>query len=279
MGIFEEPKIDSHCHILDPEHFAYSPEVAYRPSGQETGSADYFQSVMACYGARHALLVGPNSGYNLNNACLLDAIARYPHLFKGIAVVPNDCDEKTLSALKDQGIVGVAFNYSLNGLAHYASIEPLLIRLKKLGLWAQFQVEGDQLATLLPLIERTGVKLMIDHCGRPDLSPKQPVSSVFETAGFKAMLALGQRGSAVMKISGYAKFSTQAYPFEDVAQVAQLLVKTYGLERCIWASDWPYLKATPRLDYGPMLQLMERDFTLHERQHLFWETPRALFGF
>jgi len=28
-----------------------------------------------------------------------------------------------------------------------------------------------------------------------------------------------------------------------------------------------------------MLQLMERDFTLNERQHLFWETPKELFGF
>lgn len=279
MSIFEEPKIDSHCHVLDPERFAYSPEVAYKPSGQETASADYFKCVMACYGARHALLVGPNSGYHLNNACLLDAIERHPSLFKGIAVVPNDCAASTLSHLKDRGIVGVAFNYSLNGLAHYANIEPLLWRLKKLDMWAQFQVEGDQLASLLPMIEATGVKLMIDHCGRPDLRAKAGLTSPLDSEGFKAMLLLGQRGLAVMKISGYAKFSTVSYPFEDVAAVAQLLLKTYGQERCIWASDWPYLKASPRLDYGPMLQLMERDFTFNERQHLFWETPKALFGF
>jgi predicted TIM-barrel fold metal-dependent hydrolase len=278
MGIFEEPKIDSHCHILDPEGFPYSADVAYRPSGQETGTANYFKSVMACYGARHALLVGPNSGYNLNNACLLDAIEKSPSVFKGIAVVPNDCDEKTLAQFKEKGIVGVAFNYALNGLAHYANIEPLLARLKKLEMWAQFQVEGDQLASLLHLIESTAVKLMIDHCGRPELKTHDHLSP-FDSAGFKAMLTLGQKGSAVMKISGYAKFSKEAYPFADVAEVAQLLVKTYGLERCIWASDWPYLKASPRLDYGPMLELMERDFTFNERQHLFWETPKALFGF
>jgi predicted TIM-barrel fold metal-dependent hydrolase len=86
MSIFEEVKIDSHCHLFDPLHFPYARDAAYLPQGQEIGDKHYFQEVMACYGVKHALLVGPNSGYNLDNRCLLDAIAGGQGRFKGIGL-------------------------------------------------------------------------------------------------------------------------------------------------------------------------------------------------
>ena len=78
MNVFDEPKIDSHCHVLDPARFPYAPDVAYRPAGQEQGGIDEYLQVMDAYGIRHALLVGPNSGYGTDNRCLLDALARAP---------------------------------------------------------------------------------------------------------------------------------------------------------------------------------------------------------
>lgn len=60
FSIYAQPKVDCHCHVLDPVRFPYAPDVAYRPAGQESGSADYFGEVMAANGVRHALLVGPN---------------------------------------------------------------------------------------------------------------------------------------------------------------------------------------------------------------------------
>lgn len=152
MGIFTTPKIDAHCHVLEPSRFPYGENVAYRPAGQEMGSAKYFQEVMACYAVQHALLVGPNSGYATDNRCLLDAIACAPDVFKGIAVVPNDISLEDLQQFKSQGVIGVAFNPSLMGFDYYANIEPLLQRLKQLDMWAQFQVENDLLLDFLPML-------------------------------------------------------------------------------------------------------------------------------
>ena len=75
MHLFDRPKVDSHCHVLDPARFAYGESIPYHPAGQEIGTASYFQQVLQAYGVRHALLVGPNSGYGEDNRCLLDAIA------------------------------------------------------------------------------------------------------------------------------------------------------------------------------------------------------------
>ena len=273
MSIFTEPKIDSHCHVLEPSRFPYGENASYRPAGQEMGSAKYFQEVMACYAVQHALLVGPNSGYATDNRCLLDAIACAPKVFKGIAVVPNDTRLETLQQFKAQGVIGVAFNPSLMGFDFYADIEPLLQRLQQLDMWAQFQVENDLLLDFLPMLSRVHVKVMVDHCGRPD------VTAGVSQPGFQALLALGREGRAVVKISGFAKFSQVGYPFADTQAFTQALVHDFGVDHCVWASDWPYLKAPYRLDYGPMLKVYDNTFSASERHAMMWHTPKKHFGF
>ena len=265
--------IDSHCHILDPAGFPYPDSVAYKPAGQETGNVRYFEELMRCYGVRHALLVGPNSGYATDNRCMLNAIASAPQKFKGIAVVANDCSLEQLEILKTQGVIGIAFNVALMGAAFYADIEPLLGRLKHLDMWAQFQVEKDLLLDFLPMLARVDVKAMFDHCGRPnvDAGTHQP--------GFQALLALGREGRAVVKISGFVKFSNSVFPFADTRPYTELLSKNFGLHHCVWASDWPYLKAPYRLDYGPILKIYGADFSLSERQTMMWDAPKKHFKF
>lgn len=271
MSIFDLPKIDGHCHVLDPQRFAYPAAVAYHPQGQEVGTAAYFAHVMAAYGVQHALLVGPNSGYGTDNRCLLDAIAQGEGRFKGVAVLAANTSAPALRALQAQGVVGVAFNCALHGLPYFQDIDPLLGRLAELGLWAQFQVEGDQLAALLPRLERSGVRTLIDHCGRPTLADGP------EAPGGLALLRLADSGLGVVKLSGFAKFSQQGYPFTDAQAHVMRLWEAFGPARCIWASDWPYLRASYRLDYGTLLKLAEHWFTPDQCQHMMWDTPKRLF--
>jgi predicted TIM-barrel fold metal-dependent hydrolase len=267
------PKIDTHCHILDPSRFPYSPDVAYRPAGQEMGELKLLNAVMDFHGVQHALLVGPNSGYGLDNRCMLDAIAQGGVRFKGIAVVPNDASDELLASLQQQGVIGAAFNASLHGVACYADIAPLLRRLAARNLWAQFQVEGDQLIELLAMIEDSGVRVMIDHCGRPNLG------AGVQQKGFQALLALGRASQTVVKLSGFAKFSQSGFPFDDAKPFIEALAHDFGLNRCMWASDWPYLKASPRLDYGPMMALYAQMFSLAECEQIMWHSPKSQLGF
>ncbi len=273
MHIYDLPKIDSHCHVLDPARFAYGADIAYHPAGQEVGTADYFSHVLQAYGVRHALLVGPNSGYGLDNRCLLDAIARGAGRFKGIAVVDASASTATLRALQGAGIVGIAFNVALHGHAYYADIAPLLERLAELGLWAQFQVSADQLTGFLPMIEASGVKVSIDHCGRPRLSDGP------DSAGQHAMERLAADGTSVIKLSGFAKFSEQPFPFDDAKGHALRMHALFGPDRCVWASDWPFLRAPYRLDYGTLLQLAQQWFPPEHLRKMLWDNPARLFGF
>src|SRR5258706_13224976 len=105
-----EPKIDCHVHVLDPARFPYTPGVFYAPAGAEIATARQLESLLDAHNVRHALIVGPNSGYGLNNRCLLDALAQGNGRYKGVAVVGNDASVAELLELRERGVVDVAFN-------------------------------------------------------------------------------------------------------------------------------------------------------------------------
>lgn len=268
------PKIDAHVHILDPDRFPYAQDAWYKPIGAERGTAGDLSAVMDFHGMTHALLVGPNSGYNLDNRCMLDAIAKNKGRFKGVAVVKNNASHTELADLKAQGVVGVAMNASLLGVDFYSDIAPLLQRLHDLDMWAQMQVQHDQLVTLKPMLEASGAKLMFDHCGRPN-----PLSGVAQ-AGFQALLSLAETGRAAVKLSGFNKCSAQQYPWADAKVFVAALLEAYTPQNLVWASDWPFLKAPARMDYGPLQKLFEELVqNADARQSILWDTPKRLFGF
>jgi predicted TIM-barrel fold metal-dependent hydrolase len=274
MRIFDEPKIDCHAHVIDPVNFPYSGDVAYRPAGQEIGTTSQYIQVMNCYGVKHALLVQPNSGYGKNNSCLLDAIEKGDGRFKGIAIVDLDADAATLKQFQAQGIVGAALNPTFHGNDYYRHADGLMKRLADLDMFLNLQVENDQFLMYAPWIERIPVKVLIDHAGRPT-----PPAGLGQPA-FAAMLKLARTGRVNVKISGYLKFAKKPYPFEDCWPFVRALVDAFTLDHCMWASDWPYLRATERQDYGPLVQLAGQLFPdTNDRRKLFWDTPSRLFKF
>jgi predicted TIM-barrel fold metal-dependent hydrolase len=93
-------------------------------------------------------------------------------------------------------------------------------------------------------------------------------------------LRLAKTRRVAVKISGYSKFAKRPYPFEDCWPYVRALVDAFTLDHCLWASDWPYLRAPLRQDYGPLVELAETLFPdAASRRKLFWDTPMRLFGF
>src|SRR5262245_13849775 len=157
------PKIDCHVHLFDPERFPYTPDVFYRPSGHEIATANHLRYLLDAHEVRHDIISGPNSGYVLDNRCMLSAVAEGGDRYKGIAVVRNDASRQELQDLQGAGVVGIAFNVALLGVDSYRDLGPLLHRLRDLGMWAQLQVEGDQLVPLLPMLLESSARLLLVH--------------------------------------------------------------------------------------------------------------------
>jgi predicted TIM-barrel fold metal-dependent hydrolase len=274
LSVFDEPKIDTHCHVLDPARFPYAPDVAYRPAGQEAGTLAQYLQVMDAYGIRHALLVGPNSGYGLDNRCMLDAVRQGNGRFRGIAVVKNDISRHDLLALRDGGVIGVAFNATVLGLDYYAGAGPLLRMLADLDMLVSVQVENDQMVAMRPLLEASGVRVLVDHGGRPK------AGAGVDQPGFQALLAMARSGRVAVKLSGVQKFSAEPPPYADARLFLRALVDAFTPEACLWASDWPFLKAPQRLDVGPLLRELEHLLPdAADRRQVLWDTPCRWLGF
>jgi len=274
MSIFKEPKIDCHAHVFDPVNFPYGADIEYKPSGQEIGMPAQLRQVMTTYGVSHALVVQPNSGYGSDNSCMLDTIARGGGRFKGIAIIDFDADLATLRDLKARGIVGAAFNPIFHGTDYYKRSAGLIGKLAQLDMFLQIQSEHDQLSMFVPWIEAMPVRVLIDHCGRP--TP----DAGFHQPGFQALLRLAATRRVSVKLAGYSKFSKVAYPFEDTWPYVAAIVEAFTLDHCMWASDWPFLRAPQRQDYGPLVELAELLFPdPTNRRTLFCDTARRLFGF
>jgi predicted TIM-barrel fold metal-dependent hydrolase len=270
----DQPVIDCHVHVFDPVGFPYAADAYYVPTGPETGTLEQLRRTHDAHGVRHALLVGPNSGYGEDNRYLLDAVAHGDDRFRGVAVVQNRATAAELGVLRDAGVLGTTLNAALLGVAYYADAGELLATLAELDMFADVQVADDQLPGLAPMLARSGVRVVVDHCGRPD-----PASGL-DQPGFRALLELGRGGRAVVKLSGLVKFSHRPPPHEDTWPFVRALVDAFGPDRCVWGSDWPFLRSPLRIDYGPLLAQLEELVPDHAaRRQILWDTPRREFGF
>ncbi|MDH3281494.1 MAG: amidohydrolase family protein [Gammaproteobacteria bacterium] len=274
MSIFDEPKIDCHAHIFDPTRFPYQENNPFHPGGGETGTVEQLGHVMRAYGVRHVLLVQPNSGYGTDNSYLLQAISESKGRFKGMAKIPHDISLADLKSLKSRGVLGAAINPTFDGLDYYRDAGGLIERLSELEMIANIQVENADLLMFMPWLREFPVRVVIDHCGRPapGSNPDRPE--------YQALRELAETQRSFVKISGFAKFSTQGYPFDDIHPHLQSIMDIFTPQRCLWASDWPFLRSPQRQDYGPLIKLMETFFPdAADRRAVFWDNPRRLFGF
>ena len=266
--------VDCHAHIIDPGRFAYAPDAAYRPAGQEIGPLERYLAVLDAHDISHAVVVQPTSGYLFDHRCLLDAVARGAGRLRAIVRVPPDHPGVHEALLDAPGVVGVRIDLVGDGpdVVDAAGMPWLLDAMRERGLQLQIQCAGDQLVRALSVVAAARAPVVIDHCGRPVPSRGR------DQPGFAALLDLGREGH-VVKLTGAFRFSAEEPPYRDCEPFIQALVETFTTDRCLWGSDWPYLRLTGRLDYGPGLALLAQWIPdVAARRAILVDTPVRLFG-
>ena len=123
----------------------------------------------------------------------------------------------------------------------------LLRRIRDLD-WHVHILENDGERIIKPIadLQAYGVRLVIDHLGRPD------ASKGLNCEGFKAVLRAVDKGNTWVKLSaGYRQ------PSREIAKMyATELLKSAGPERLFWGSDWPFAAYEDKVTYADTV----RDF-------------------
>jgi predicted TIM-barrel fold metal-dependent hydrolase len=267
--------VDCHAHIIDPERFPFTGTKGYHPRSDEKGTREAFCAVLDEHGISNAVLV-QLSGYGTDNSANLDAMKSYPGRFKTIAVVDPDIDERKLQELADAGVVGVRFN--LPSFDPEALTRPgatrLLKRMTALGWFAQIYADDVQWPAAATVLRASGVRVLVDHFGVRDIAVGTGHS------GFQAVLALGREGIATVKLSSPFRVSRMINGFDDLDPYVEELLKAFGVNGCLWGSDWPFINVPRRPSYADVLAPLSRWFPdPTDRARVLSHNPRRLFGF
>ena len=111
---------DCHAHVFGPDsRFAYIPERSYTPS--ERLAADY-RAMLGSLGVDRGVIVQP-SVYGTDNAATLNALKELGDDFRGVAVLPPDVDDKTLSECDAHGVRGVRLSDLTTGGVPLSNLE------------------------------------------------------------------------------------------------------------------------------------------------------------
>ena len=268
-------RVDCHAHVIAPDTFPYADGPGYKPRPDETGDFDAYQRVLASHGISHALLVQP-SCYGYDNACMLDAMGRSQGRCKGIAVVAPQATEKEMRWLNEKGVVGIRLNLMRSDPEALTRPDAgrFLARVTERGWFTQIYATGELWCGVERILRRSRARIIIDHFGQPD--PSRGVGQ----AEFQAVLALGRETDATVKLSAAFRASNQPYPHADVDPFVAAIVDAFGLDRCVWGSDWPFINTARQVEYGNLLTCLARWLpNPGDRDRVLWQNPARLFAF
>ena len=188
----------------------------------------------------HFAVIAAASPYGDYNDYTLDSISGNPRL-RGTVILQPDVERNTLRAMKAEGIVGVRLPYiSMATLPDLTTFENrrTLRRFADLDWHVHLHLDGARIPQVLPQLEASGVKIVIDHFARPD--PKLGVNC----EGFKQTLRSMEKGRTWVKVSAAYRLGLEAG-----ATYGRELLKQAGADRLLWASDCPFAGFEGKFSY------------------------------
>jgi len=95
----------------------------------------------------------------------------------------------------------------------------------------QRHAQVAELATRFP-----DVSLVVDHMGL--VQPFHPPAPEDGWAELPHLLALAEHDNVTVKFSGSGPLAHEAFPFVDIREPVGRILESFGLERCMWGTDW-----------------------------------------
>lgn len=233
----DAPVVDTHAHVYTLD-MPLAGTAWHKPT-QDAPVERYVETLRA-NGVTHAVLAAA-SLYGDYNDYQIDAIRRFPHLRSTVIVKPTT-ERYILDMMKKDGVVGVRFQFrTMPDPPDLTSPDYrlLLRRVADLGWHVHLHDDGERLERPIAALEAAGVRLVVDHFGRPKRDRG------VNCDGFKAVLRAIERGRTWVKLSaGYRQ-----EPPEAASVYARELLRTGGPERLFWASDWPFAAFEDKMTY------------------------------
>ena len=258
------PVVDTHAHVFKTD----MPLVGtprHRPTYSFTG--EDLCKTLDDHGIPMGVIAAASPWGDYNDY-IIDCLRKHPRL-RGTVILQPATDRIVLEAMKRDGIVGVRLSFlNMNPIPDVSTFEyrRFLKRLADLDMHVHPHIEGEKLPHLLPLLEACGVKIVIDHVGRPD-----PATGI-NGEGVNATLRSIEKGRTWVKLSAAYRLGPVA------ADVARHLVAQAGAERMLWASDCPFIGEEKSTTYQQTIDWLNGCIAdPATRRKIYCDTPLRLY--
>ncbi|MFJ9558445.1 amidohydrolase family protein [Streptomyces fuscichromogenes] len=270
---FPVTAVDCHAHV-----FRRADAVAGRDYTPTVDAAvETYLQHLDVHGFSHGVLAQV-SFLGEDHGVLIDALRRHPARLRGIAAVGPDTAPHVVDELAEAGVVGTRLNlitHSAAGLPDLRSARwrRFLRDLADRDWHVQVHRHGEDLPGLLEALLEQGLRVVVDHFGRPD-----PAVGTADPA-FKRLLDFGATRRVWVKLSAAYRCDT-TLPGDGFADAAvPLLLDAYGPDRLLWGSDWPHTRFQhdPRVNYDVVAARIPEWLPDHgTRDAVLRTTPAAL---
>ena len=232
--------------IIDAQVHAYEHDHPGRPwaavlHGPASVTGDAMVAAMDAVGVDAAILVSVFTMYRFDSSYAEQVYRAHPTRFR--LIKPVDPTDPAVNETIDQWVKTpgtVAIRIMLNRGVSEDAADPGINRVLaaaarhnipvNLLCWGRLD-QVKQLAARNP-----DTRIVVDHLGLEQ--PFEPPLLAQPFSEIEKVLALAQHPNVVIKITGACTLSQKAYPYPDIWDPLARIFDAYGMERCLWGTDW-----------------------------------------
>jgi L-fuconolactonase len=232
------PTIDAQVHAYERDHPGRPWAAVLHGPPEVTG--DQMVAAMDAVGVDGAILVSPFAMYRFDASYAVEVRNQHPGRFALVKPV-DPSDPAVAEVIADwaatPGTVGIRIMLNREspdpadpGLNRVLATAARLAMPVNLLIWGRID-QARELAARNP-----DTQVVIDHLGLQQ--PFEPPAPPEPFAELPSVLALAAQPNVAIKISGACTLSHEPFPYADIWEPLGRIFDAFGLDRCLWGTDW-----------------------------------------
>ena len=233
------PTIDAQVHAYERDHPGRPWAAVLTGPPQVTG--DDMVAAMDAVGVDGALPISPFTMYRYDASYAIEVGKKYPGRF-GLIKPVNPADPAVAETIADwkatPGTVGIRImmNRDVSEDPADPGINRVLAEGAQHGLPVNILCWGRTEQARALAARNPNTAIVIDHLGLQQ--PFEPPAPAQPFADLPKVLALAREPNVAIKITGACTLSREAYPFKDIWDPLARIFEAFGIDRCMWGTDW-----------------------------------------
>src|SRR3984957_458873 len=238
---------ESRAMIIDSQVHAYERNRPERPwhgvlTGPDEVTGEQTIATMDAAGVDGAILVSAFTMYRYDASYALSVQRAHPDRFA--LVKPVDPANPTVEDIvaewkRTPGAIACRMLLVRSGLATDATdpgLNRVLAAAGRVSLPVNLHIAGRRARGPALTRPHPDTQIIVDPLGL--VQPHEPPVPGEPWAELPQVLALAALPNVAIKISGACTLSREPYPYNDIWDPVCRLIDAFGLDRCMWATDW-----------------------------------------